>query len=52
MDAGLHFLVGLAFAVAPHQLDLQMVQGVDVGETVANRALQRGIAGQPLFLIA
>ena len=46
----LHPLVGLACTVAAHQLELQVVQGVDVGETVADGALQGGVVGQALFV--
>ena len=37
-----------ARAVAPHQLDLQVVQRIEVGEAVLDRARQRRVAGQPL----
>ena len=50
MNPSLHPLVGLACTVAAHQLDLQVVQGVDVGETVADGALQGGVVGQALFV--
>jgi hypothetical protein len=37
VNPGLHPLVALPCAPAADQLDLQVVQGVDVGEAVANR---------------
>ena len=39
----------VARAVAAHQFDLQVVQRVDVGEAVADRALQCRVARQPLL---
>jgi hypothetical protein len=33
-----------------HQLDLQVVQRIDVGKAVPDRALQGGVAGQPVAL--
>ena len=50
MYAALGPLIGLAGAVAAYQFDLQMVQGVDVGEAVAHRALQGRVAGQALLV--
>ena len=41
MNPALYPLVGLARPVAAHQLYLQVVQGVDVGEAVTDGALQR-----------
>ena len=40
MNAALDFFVGLAFAVAAHQLNLQVVQRIDIWKAVADRALQ------------
>ena len=48
VDAALHALVGLAFAVAPHQLHLQVVQRVDVGKAVAMDRCQAAL-WQALF---
>jgi hypothetical protein len=39
MNPALYPFVGLTSAVAAHQLDLQVVQGVYIRETVADRAL-------------
>ncbi|MDT4863942.1 hypothetical protein FQZ97_986770 [compost metagenome] len=53
VDAAAHAFVaiGVVFtsAVAPHQFHLQVVQRVDVGETVAHGALQRGVVDQALL---
>ena len=50
MDTPLHPLIRLARTVAAHQLHLQMVQRVDVGKAVANRALQRCVIGQAILV--
>ena len=50
VDTALHALVGQASAVAADQLDLQVVQRVDVGESVSDRAVERRVAGQAVFL--
>ena len=39
MDPALHPLVSLTCPVAAYQFNLQVVQGVDVGEAVTDRAL-------------
>ena len=50
MDPALNPLVSLARAVAANQFHLQVVQRINLGKAVANRALQRGVAGQTLAL--
>ncbi len=50
VDAALYPFVGQASAVAADQLDLQVVQWVDVGEAVADRPVERRVAGQAVFL--
>lgn len=49
VDATFDLLSVAAGAVAPDQLHLQVVQRVDVGESVRDGARQRPIAGQPLL---
>src|SRR5688572_27082434 len=46
VDAALHALLRVARAVAPQQLELQVVQRVEVGKAVADRARERGIRRQ------
>jgi parvulin-like peptidyl-prolyl isomerase len=50
MDTCLDALIGLAAAPAAHQFHLQVVQGIDVGETVANGARQCLVVGQALLV--
>jgi phosphatidylserine/phosphatidylglycerophosphate/cardiolipin synthase-like enzyme len=50
VDAALHALVGLAGAVAAQQLDLDVVQRIEVGEAVADRALQQRIEVEQFLL--
>src|SRR5439155_10747054 len=43
VDAALHALVGVARAMAAQELELEVVEGVEVGEAVADRAGERRI---------
>ena len=44
VDAALHAFVGFARAVAAQQFDLAVVQRIDVGEAIADRAFQQRVA--------
>src|SRR5690242_1688859 len=45
-----HLLVRILRAMLPQELDLHVVERVEIGETVAHRALQQRIALQQPFL--
>ena len=49
-DAALHEFVVVAGAVAPQQLDLQMVQRLQIRETVEHRTCQRRVVGEQVVL--
>src|SRR5687767_5106412 len=43
VDAALHARLGVPRPVAPQELQLQVVQGIEVGEAVADGACERGV---------
>src|SRR5688572_25066968 len=48
VDGAYRARVAVATAVAPQQRDLQVVQRVEVGKAVADRAGERGVVGEEL----
>ena len=50
VDAVLGHRIDLSRTPAPQQLHLEMVQRCDIGEAMGDRAGQRGIVGQPVFV--
>src|SRR5579872_24242 len=50
LNAGQHLLVAGLAAMQLEQLDLHMVQGIEIGEAVADRAVEQRIGFEPLLV--